>query len=69
MQGCEPKMQMARSVFGFHRKSRSVSVGFGRFKPKKKSKKETEHFSVGFSMKPAKLSFFERVQGACVGVM
>ena len=48
-------------------KFRSVSVGVV-FKPSK-NENETEHFSVGFSVKPAKKTAFQRTQRACVGIM
>ena len=75
VQGCEPKMKNGSVGFSvFHQ-------NVGRFrsvlktKPKK-NENETERFSVGFSfsfsvgfsVKPAKKSTFQRIQSACVGI-
>ena len=66
---------VARSVFRFSRKRRSVSVGSGRVEKInwRKNEPETEHFSVDFSADPsstsAKRSAFRRVRCACVGIM
>ena len=39
------------------------------FVNKKKRKRKTEHFSFGFSVKPAKKTIWERIQCPCVGIM
>ena len=54
---------------GFSPKCRSVSVVFIFKTEKTETETETEHFSVGFSVKPAKKTTFQIIQCAYVGIM
>ena len=66
-QGCEPKMKNGSVGFSFFHQNVGRFRSVLKTKPKK-TETETERFSVGFSVKPAKKSTFQRLQCVCVGI-
>ena len=74
-EGREPKMKNVSVGFSFFHQNVGRFRSVLKTKPKK-NETETERFSVGFSfsfsvgfsVKPAKKSTFQRIQSACVGI-